>query len=63
MLDEPVTSFMHSAVVTEHGTAEIVGADQSTIARRLIDEAADPRARDELREAGAELGLIEAWAS
>ena len=63
MLDEPVTSFMHSAVVTEHGTAEIVGADQSTIARRLIDEAADPRARDELREAGAELGLIGAWTS
>ncbi len=58
MLTEPVTSFMHSAVVTEHGTAEIIGADQCTVAGRLIEEAADPRARDWLREERVALGLV-----
>jgi acyl-CoA hydrolase len=49
-LREPVTSFQHTAVITEHGSAELVGRDQAEQAAALIEQAADPRARDELRE-------------
>ena len=48
LLRHPVTSFQHTAVVTEHGTAELVGLDQSEQAAALIEHAADPRIRDEL---------------
>lgn len=57
LLDEPVTSFQHTAVVTEQGVAEIFGSDERTQARQLIDHAAHPDVRDELREEAAELGL------
>ena len=50
LVDEPVTSFQHSAVVTEQGVALIAGLDERTQARNLIDHAAHPRVRDELRE-------------
>ena len=57
LVDEPVTSFQMSAVVTEHGVAEIAGQDQREQARRLIEHAAHPDVRDELREEAAVLGL------
>ena len=57
MVDEPVTSFQHTAVVTEQGVAEIFGHDERAQARRLIEHAAHPRVRDELLGRGAALGL------
>ena len=57
-LDNPVTSFQHSAVVTEHGTASLVGRTEGEQAAALIEHAADPRARDELSEQAAALGLV-----
>lgn len=56
LVDEPVTSFQMSAVVTEHGVAEVFGHDQREQARQLI-EVAHPSVRDELREEAVELGL------
>jgi acyl-CoA hydrolase len=57
LVDEPVTSFQMTAVVTELGTAEIFGTDEREQARRLIDNAAHPSVRDELWEEAEELGL------
>jgi acyl-CoA hydrolase len=57
LLDEPVTSFQHSAVVTEQGVAMIWGYSQRRQALHLIDHAAHPRERDELWEEAHELGL------
>jgi acyl-CoA hydrolase len=57
LLDEPVTSFQHTAVITEQGVAEIHGHDERTQARHLIDQAAHPSVRDELREEAVGLGL------
>lgn len=57
LIAEPATSFLHTAVVTEHGTADIWGADQSRLTRELIENAADPRARDDLWREAARLGL------
>lgn len=56
-LQEPVTSFQHSAVVTENGIAEIFGYSQRTQAANLIEHAAHPDARDELRDAALRMGL------
>lgn len=56
-LAEPATSFLHTAVVTEHGTAEIWGADQAHLTRAMIERAADPRARDQLWDEARTLGL------
>ncbi|MEY4617919.1 MAG: hypothetical protein RL101_105 [Actinomycetota bacterium] len=56
-LTENVTSFQHSCVVTENGVADIFGHSQKQQARNLIEEAAHPRVRDELREAAKQLGL------
>ena len=50
MIDEPVTSFQATAIVTEQGTAEIWGHRDRDQARNLIDEAAHPDVRDELWE-------------
>jgi acyl-CoA hydrolase len=50
-LAEPVTSFQHSAVVTEQGRALLFGRSQRAQARLLIDEAAHPDARAALRDA------------
>ena len=58
MLTEPATSFLHTAVVTEHGTACTFGGDQGTLTRELIENAADPRARDDLWRAAEDLGLL-----
>jgi acyl-CoA hydrolase len=57
LLDEPVTSLQHTGVVTEHGLAEIWGRSQDEQARNLIEQAAHPRVRDELREEAEALGL------
>jgi acyl-CoA hydrolase len=53
----PVTSFQHSFIVSEQGTATIWGNDASTQADQLIDRVAHPSARDELRAAGQGLGF------
>jgi acyl-CoA hydrolase len=58
MVDEPVTSFQHTAVVTEQGVAEMFGHDERTQARHLIERAAHPRVRDELWEEATALGLV-----
>jgi acyl-CoA hydrolase len=50
MIEEPVTSFQASAIVTEHGQAWIWGYDQRSQARHLIRDAAHPDVRDELWE-------------
>ncbi len=57
LVDEPVTSFQQSAVVTENGVAELFGHDQRAQCRHLIEEAAHPRVREELWEEAAHLGL------
>ena len=57
LVDEPVTSFQMSAVITEQGVAEIFGHDQRTQARHLIEQAAHPTVREELWEEARELGL------
>ena len=49
-------------VVTEHGAAELFARSNRAQARLLIDRAADPRARDALREAAGDLGLLGAIA-
>ncbi|TDB94819.1 acetyl-CoA hydrolase/transferase C-terminal domain-containing protein [Actinomadura sp. 7K534] len=53
----PVTSFQHSFIVSEQGTAAVWGHDATSQAQQLVDEVAHPSARDELREAGRELGF------
>jgi acyl-CoA hydrolase len=57
MLSVPVTSFQHSVLVTEHGHAWMFGRGQHDQATTIIDQIADPRARDELSEAARSLGL------
>jgi acyl-CoA hydrolase len=60
LVDEPVTSFQMSTVVTEQGVAEVFGRDQHEQARQLIEHAAHPSVREELREEAVELGLYRA---
>lgn len=57
LLQSPVCSFQHSVVVTEQGLAKLFGRSQRAQARLLIEHAAHPRARDELREAATRYGL------
>ncbi|GGD19839.1 4-hydroxybutyrate CoA-transferase [Nocardioides daphniae] len=57
LIDEPVTSFQHSAVVTEQGLARLAGRSEKEQAANLISYAAHPDVRDELREEAAALGL------
>jgi len=56
-LTGPVTSFQHSFIVSEQGTATIWGRDAGEQARQIVDHVAHPDARDELREAGRHLGF------
>ena len=58
LLEEPATSFQPSAIVTENGLARVWGLEQGAQARSIIDEAAHPRVRDELREEAHYLGLM-----
>ena len=57
-LIEPVTSFQHSYVVTEHGAALCAGESQEQQARNIITFAAHPNARDELTNAAHDLGIF-----
>jgi acyl-CoA hydrolase len=56
-LDGPVTSFQHSYLVSDQGTAEIWGNDADTQAEEIVSHVAHPSAREELRAAGQALGL------
>jgi acyl-CoA hydrolase len=53
----PVTSFQHSFIVSDQGTAAIWGHDASAQAGQIITQVAHPSVRDELQEAGRELGF------
>jgi len=53
----PVTSFQHSFIVSEQGTAAIWGHDAAAQAEQIIDQVAHPSVRDELRQAGRDLGF------
>ena len=57
LVDEPVTSFQMSAIVTEQGVAEVFGRDQRAQAHEIIEHAAHPSVREELREEAVALGL------
>lgn len=57
LVDEPVTSFQHGAVVTDQGIAWMWGRDERTQARNLIEHAAHPSVRDDLWEEARALGL------
>jgi acyl-CoA hydrolase len=57
-LATPVTSFQYTAVVTDQGRADLLGCDQRSQAAHLIEQAARPNAREQLREAAARLGLV-----
>jgi acyl-CoA hydrolase len=57
LVDEPVTSFQMTAVVTEQGVAEVFGHDQKSQARHLIENAAHPDVREELWEEAHALSL------
>ena len=57
LIDEPVTSFQHTAVITENGIAELYGRSEKEQAAALIENAAHPKVRDELWEEAEELGL------
>lgn len=54
----PATSFQHSAIITEQGTAWCFGENQKTQTRSIIHNAANPDARSELEEAAAHLKLL-----
>jgi acyl-CoA hydrolase len=57
LIDEPVTSFQQSAIVTENGVARLWGHDEKSQARQIIEKAAHPLVRDELWEEAYQLGL------
>jgi acyl-CoA hydrolase len=57
LLTGPATSFQHSYIVTEQGTARIWGNDAVAQARAIVEETAHPCARDDLRKAAEDLGL------
>jgi len=56
-LSGPVTSFQHSFIVSEQGTATIWGRDSASQAQQIVDRVAHPSARDGLREQGRGLGF------
>jgi acyl-CoA hydrolase len=60
ILTNPVTSFQHTAIVSDQGCAELFGRSEHEQARCIIDRVADPRARDLLLEGAASLGLLPA---
>ena len=58
MIDEGVTSFQHSYVVTEHGIARCFGRTEREQAQNIINHAAHPSARKKLAEAGVKMGIL-----
>ncbi|MGB8650413.1 MAG: acetyl-CoA hydrolase/transferase C-terminal domain-containing protein [Mycobacteriales bacterium] len=59
LVDGPVTSFQHSAFVTEQGVATIFGRSQADQARAIVSDAAHPDARDGLERAARRRGLLD----
>ena len=57
LIDEPVTSFLPSAIITEQGIAEVVGRPEKDQAAAIIDNVAHPSVREELWEEAGYLGL------
>lgn len=57
LLESPACSFQHTAIISEHGTASLFGRSARAQARGLVDNVADPRARDFLREAAHLVGV------
>jgi acyl-CoA hydrolase len=57
LVDAPATSFQHSHIVSEQGTAAVWGGDQVQQARQLIDNVAHPSVREKLLKAAVDLGL------
>lgn len=53
----PVTSFQHSFIVSDQGTAAIWGHEASDQARQIIGQVAHPSVREDLRAAGRQLGF------
>jgi len=60
ILANPVTSFQHTAIVSDQGRAELFGRSEHEQARNIIEQVADPRARDALLEAAGRLRLLPA---
>jgi len=60
ILTNPVTSFQHTAIVSDQGCAELFGRSEHEQARSIIESVADPRARDLLRDDAGALGLLNA---
>jgi len=58
MVDQPVTSFQASAVVTENGIADLWGRSYAEQARLLVAKAAHPAVRGDLRSEAEALGLL-----
>ena len=58
LIDEPITSFQHSAVATEQGIAECFGHTQAQQARNIIDQAAHPNAREHLEQAARNMKIF-----
>lgn len=57
LIDEPVTSFQPSAIITEQGVAEVAGRPEKEQARAIIESAAHPSVREELWEEATYLGI------
>ena len=57
-ISEYVTSFQHSHVVTEQGIADCFGRSEKEQAHNLIENAAHPDAKAELRAAASKMGLL-----
>ena len=57
-LGEHITSFQHSHVVTEFGVADCFGHSEKQQAINLVENAANPKARDELLDAAGKAGLL-----
>ncbi len=56
VIEEPVTSFQHSAIVTEQGMAKVFGHTEAEQARQIIEHCAHPDARDGLWDAARAMG-------
>ena len=60
ILTNPVTSFQHTAIVSDQGCAELFGCSEHEQARSIIEHVADPLARWLLFEGADVLGLLPA---
>lgn len=57
-IQEPVTSFQHSAVVTEEGMARVFGNTEAEQTRQIIEHCAHESAREGLWDAAREMGRV-----